>query len=347
MAQETSDGIPISDGFDFSVGPRGDNVDVYQTHKVDTILVDNGYHQSLGYWHPGEDWNGRGGGDTDLGHPIYAISNGKVVDFGHYSVWGNVVLLEHALPDDSRVWSQYAHLQQLMISQKGEKVTRGQQIGTMGKGDKDQFLAHLHFEIRKNNLPINNWSPMVKDKNAVLANYYDPQKFIKEHRRLSQTGVAYSAPAATAAQPQQIVVNTQMINPQAGIGMFQKANTDNWFIAQGGYQGNMLWTHTSAQEGNWGEWRPFLPEAGNWHVWAFIPQQNITTTYARYKVVYSGGQIEVPVNQASNHNKWVDLGTYPFAPGQGYVRLTGMTGELVQGTAPTVGFDAVCWTKAG
>ena len=109
----------------------------------------------------------------------------------------------------------------------------------------------------------------------------------------------------------------------------------------------MLWTYASAQGGsNWAEWRPSLPAAGRWHVWAFIPQQNITTTYARYRVVHTGGQTEVPVNQAGNRNQWVDLGTYQFAPGQGYVRLSDVTGELTQGKLPTVGFDTIVWTKA-
>ena len=349
MTQETSDGVPISDGFDFPVGNRGDTADVYQTHKVDTVLADQAYFNELGYWHPGEDWNGKGGGDTDLGQPVYAISHGKVVDFGHYSVWGNIVLLEHALPNNTRVWSQYAHLNKIMVTQKGQKVKRDQQIGTIGKGDGNRYLAHLHFEIRKKNLPINNWSPMVKDKNAVLANYYNPTEFINANRRISQvtTQPAAATQTTATAQPKQIIITPQMTTAQPGAGVFQKANVSNWFSATGGYQGNLLWTYASAQkEANWAEWRPFLPEAGLWYVWTYIPQQNLTTTYARYKVVHVNGQTEIAVNQAGNRNKWVDLGAYQFAPGQGYVRLSDVTGEMVQGTPPTVGFDAICWTKA-
>jgi murein DD-endopeptidase MepM/ murein hydrolase activator NlpD len=350
MAHKTSDGIPISDGFDFPVGPRGNNVDVFKTHKIDTVLVDPDYFDSLGFWHPGEDWNGRGGGDTDLGDPIYAISNGKVVDFGHYRVWGNIVLLEHTLPDGTQVWSQYAHLDKIMINQKGQEIQRGRQIGTMGKGDNNRYIAHLHFEIRRKKLSISNWSPLVKDRSAVLANYHDPSKFIKSHRpgMLAQSGASTPAQAVQAAQPLQIVVDTQMARPQPGAGMFAKAKTQKWFTAKGGFQGSMLWTHASTQaEDNWAEWRPSLPEASRWHVWAYIPHQNATTTFARYKIVHLDGQTEVPVNQAGHRSQWVDLGTYRFAPGQGYVRLTNSTGELAQGTPPAVGFDAMCWTKIG
>ena len=100
----TPDGVPISDGFDFPVGPRGDQVNVWDTYKVDTTLVDPTYQKIYRFWHTGEDWNGRGGGDTDLGDPVYAVSHGRVVGSGYYTPsWGNIVLLEHALSDGTRV----------------------------------------------------------------------------------------------------------------------------------------------------------------------------------------------------------------------------------------------------
>lgn len=343
MAQETSDGVPISDGFDFPVGPRGADVDVFKTHKVDTILVDPDYYRQLGYWHPGEDWNGRGGGNTDLGDPIYAIANGKVLRFGHFPVWGNIVLLEHALPDSSRVWSQYAHLDTIKVNQIGQKVTRGQQVGTMGRGDNNRFVAHLHFEIRRNKLPIDNWSPMVKNKQAVLDNYYNPTEFIKAHRPVKEVETAESIPQVEIPQLTQLVINVQQSNPQAGT--FRRTQNGNWYKAPYGYFGDMLWTQTSAQqETDIAEWRPNLTKPGRWEVWTFIPANNATTTYARYKILHAAGQSEVPVNQWGNRNQWVNLGTYRFAQSGGYVRLGNFTGEL--GVQLAVGFDTICWTSA-
>jgi len=339
--------VPIADGFDFPVGPRGENVDVFETHKIDTTLADPAYYKSFGAWHPGEDWNGRGGGDTDLGDPIYAIAHGRVVEFGYYPPsWGNIVLLEHLLPDGSRIWSQYAHLDRIMVTAKGQIVTRGQQIGTMGKGAKTdkypqgRWVAHLHFEIRRTDLPIQNWTPMVRDRDQVLTNYLNPTPFINARRphNFAQTEDAISKP--------QIVVDSQRTDPEAG--KFRKANVDHWYSAPYGFQDTMLWTYASAEvEANWAEWRPNLPTAGPWEVWVYIPDHHATTTSARYTVVHQHGREEVVLNQGEHANEWVLLGTYPFVPGSGYVRLTDVTGESGQGGPLMVGYDAVCWTKAG
>jgi hypothetical protein len=343
--QTTANGVPVADGFDFPVGPRGDDADVFDTHKVDTDLVDPAYFKAFGTWHTGEDWNGRGGGDSDLGDPIYAIAHGKVVAFGYYPPsWGNLVLIEHALPDGSRVWSQYAHLDKIMVAEEGQIVTRGQQIGTMGKGAKTEkypqgrWIAHLHFEIRRANLPINNWTPMVKDREQVLANYINPTPFIKARRphNFEQT--------RDALGKVQIIVDSQKTDPQAGA--FRKANVDHWYSAPYGFQDSMFWTYAATEvETNWAEWRPNLPQAGSWEVWVYIPAQYATTSRAFYTMAYQGGQEEVLVNQNALANEWFLLGTYPFETGSGYVRLTDVTGESGHGGPLMIGFDAVCWTR--
>jgi murein DD-endopeptidase MepM/ murein hydrolase activator NlpD len=336
--------LPISDGFDFPVGPRGDHVNVLDTYKVDTVQVDPAYQKMFGFWHTGEDWNGRGGGDSDLGDPVYAASLGRVVAFGTYTPsWGNLVLLEHALPDGTRVWTQYAHLDRIMVQAAGQPVARGQQIGTIGKGEKTpqypqgRWPAHLHFEIRRDELPIDTWTPLVRDRAQVLAHYYSPTPFINEHRpgQLARQSGAAGGP--------QVVVDSQRTDPAAGT--FRKAQADHWFSAPYGYQGTMLWTYASAEtEANWAEWRPVLPQEGQWEVSVYVPDQRATTTQARYTVVHADGQAQVVVNQGNYGNQWVRLGVYPFAPGRGYLRLSDVTGERRRGMM--VGFDAARWVKA-
>ncbi|MFT5470068.1 MAG: murein DD-endopeptidase MepM/ murein hydrolase activator NlpD [Verrucomicrobiales bacterium] len=161
----------LADGFDYPVG------------KPDSW----GYYKARGYranGHQGEDWNGRGGGNTDLGDAVYSIGHGVVVYSADYaSGWGNVVILRHAYrhTDDGSVYyidSLYGHLHERMVK-LNDKVRRGQKIGTIGT-NRGMYYAHLHFEIRKN-LSIG----MSRSKYAQdFSNYFDPSAFIKGHRSL-------------------------------------------------------------------------------------------------------------------------------------------------------------------
>jgi murein DD-endopeptidase MepM/ murein hydrolase activator NlpD len=162
----------VADAFDQPVGkPDGD-----------------GYYRSRGFmsYHPGEDWNGLGGGNSDLGGPVYVIGNGYVTFARDAKMgWGNVVLVRHIFLEDGKlatVDSMYAHLDKILV-REGQQVTRGQQVGTIGT-NRGMYVAHLHFEIRKNlNIGINR-SAFARD----LANYYRPNSFISDHRRLPGNG---------------------------------------------------------------------------------------------------------------------------------------------------------------
>ncbi len=98
--------------------------------------------------HLGDDLNGIGGQDSDLGGPVYAVADGMVAFAGWASDgWGNVIVVLHKAPGDGRViQSFYGHLEAMRVP-VGEFVRRGQVIATVGKGD-GRYLAHLHFEMR-------------------------------------------------------------------------------------------------------------------------------------------------------------------------------------------------------
>lgn len=125
--------------------------------------------------HLGDDWNAVTGGNSDLGHPIYAIANGYVKiakDYG--GGWGNVIRIIHKLPNGKMVESLYAHCDSIFVKQKSW-VIKGEQIGTIGNAN-GQYYAHLHLEIRNNiNLPIG------AGYSINTSGYVDPTKFIKEH----------------------------------------------------------------------------------------------------------------------------------------------------------------------
>jgi murein DD-endopeptidase MepM/ murein hydrolase activator NlpD len=121
--------------------------------------------------HPGIDLNRVTGGDTDLGEPVFAVADGLVTAAAFYRVWGNVALVRHVLPDGSRLWSQYAHLDRMHV-RSGQEVGRGWQLGTIGKGDAGRYSAHLHFEIRVQDLAASYWPGTGRD--IVRRAYRDP-----------------------------------------------------------------------------------------------------------------------------------------------------------------------------
>ena len=162
----------VADGFDEPVG------------KPDA----EGYYTSRGFlsYHPGEDWNGLKGGNSDLGAPVYAIGHGYVTFARDARMgWGNVVLIRHIYMEGGQlqtVDSMYAHLDRILV-REGQQITRGQQVGTIGT-NRGMYVAHLHFEIRKNlNIGINR-SAFKRD----FTNYYRPGAFIAARRKLPGGG---------------------------------------------------------------------------------------------------------------------------------------------------------------
>lgn len=155
-----------------------------------TGFLDPKYEAAVGALHPGVDYNGLGGGDTDLGDPIFAVGDGQVVAARFYRVWGNIVLIHHP---EAKVWSMSAHCKEVLVK-VGAQVSAGQKIATIGKGEPDKhhpagrYLAHLHFEIRKfgpAKIPVNDWpsakypNDRPKALNEIKATRLDPQVWLK------------------------------------------------------------------------------------------------------------------------------------------------------------------------
>lgn len=134
--------------------------------------------------HLGDDLNGIGGYNSDLGDPVYAAAAGRVVYVGVPGPgWGKVIIVAHRVRDLATnelqvIQSMYAHLLESK-AQIDQIVTRGEVIGTVGTAD-GKYLAHLHFELRRG--PYVN--PSMGYADAPL-NRVSPERFIMEHRGAS------------------------------------------------------------------------------------------------------------------------------------------------------------------
>ena len=179
----------LADGFDFPVG------------KPDA----QGYYKARGFrshGHMGEDWDGVGGGDTDLGDPIYSIGDGIVV-FARdcHMGWGNVLIVRHSYREGGTVKTidaLYGHLNSMLVH-RGQTVSRGQKVATMGTAH-GLYDAHLHLEIRKNIEIGMSRAAFAQD----FSNYYDPSSFIQTHRHLQTGGGTYKVAMNTFARDARI-----------------------------------------------------------------------------------------------------------------------------------------------
>jgi murein DD-endopeptidase MepM/ murein hydrolase activator NlpD len=125
-------------------------------------------NQKRGGHHAGDDLNGIGGMNTDLGDPVFSTADGLVLYAGEPSpCWGKLVVIAHTAPDGRPLHSMYAHLNRIDVA-PGALVPRGGKVGTVGTAN-GYYPAHLHFEMRASDgvdigagyamLPLNRLDP--------------------------------------------------------------------------------------------------------------------------------------------------------------------------------------------
>jgi murein DD-endopeptidase MepM/ murein hydrolase activator NlpD len=140
--------------------------------------------------HLGDDLNGIGGENSDLGDPIYAVADGQVIFAGEAGPgWGNVIIVLHAYEENGArkfVQSYYGHVETILVAPK-QKVHRGEQIATIGTAD-GRYWAHLHFEMREFTTPF--IGPGYRDDTRGWIN---PSAFIAAHRGAPEDDVGRAA----------------------------------------------------------------------------------------------------------------------------------------------------------
>lgn len=83
------------------------------------------------------------------GTPIKAADNGVIIFSGRNGDYGNMIALDHG----SNITTVYAHCSSL-LAKVGQKVSKGEIIAKVGSTGLSTG-PHLHFEVRKNGVPVN------------------------------------------------------------------------------------------------------------------------------------------------------------------------------------------------
>lgn len=169
--------LPTARRFDFPIGSEG-GAFAYNAQP----FTENA--------HLGDDLNGIGGENSDLGDPVFSVGDGRVIWAAEGGPgWGKIVIILHAYEENGarkHVQSYYAHLETIM-TEASRDVRRGEQIGTIGTAG-GRYLAHLHFEMREFVTPL--IGPGYREDTRGWIN---PSEFIRQHRGAAEEDVGRPA----------------------------------------------------------------------------------------------------------------------------------------------------------
>ena len=178
--------IPTADRMDTPMGSENGAL-TYNAQKFWEMNEKRGGH------HTGDDLNGIGGMNTDLGDPVFAAGDGLVIYAGEPSPgWGNIIVVAHRDPEGKPVHTMYAHLHEIKATPH-TLVARGEVIGTVGTGN-GFYPAHLHFEAR-----ASDGADIGAGYTAQPLNRLDPAATVAALHDFSEKGIS-PAPLAFAKQ---------------------------------------------------------------------------------------------------------------------------------------------------
>jgi hypothetical protein len=184
--------------------------------------------------------------------------------------------------------------------------------------------------------------------NATGANsYYDWPGYNNGYQNLNQIAWTVTADAPQPTSNDTIVDDTYY---NKGFYMYNKGVALMRYYQDkktGGYKSHFWYTLTNASAATdtcYVTWTPTIPATTNYEVFAYVPATNATTSSAKYKINYRGGNTTVIIDQAANAGKWVSLGTYSFTMGtSNSIRLGDATGQA----GKSIAFDAIKWSRVG
>lgn len=127
------------------------------------------------YYHSGDDYNLKTGGETDFGKPVLAVADGEITGIDNSSTtgFGKQIYLRFVI-NGKTYWAGYDHLNMINVY-VGQMVKKGYIIGHIGKSGTKS--SHLHFVIKNKANGMDN----VPNTLEELKEWEDPTEFIYKH----------------------------------------------------------------------------------------------------------------------------------------------------------------------
>ncbi len=151
--------------------------------------VVTGYRFGQNAYHAGEDLQ------SDQYKPVYPIGKGKVVYSGPATDYAQVIVIEHTLPDNSKIASIYGHLskkaQYPMVKKDVEITDLSKPIGYIGDDAENGIGGpHLHLGIIRGAHVVGGpWRYWGNTNLAGLSNFYKPSDFLNLVRAVNTNDV--------------------------------------------------------------------------------------------------------------------------------------------------------------
>lgn len=153
----------------------------YKTEWDNHAGYDYGQMTSYGF-HDGKDINDNGGGNSDLGKPLYAIADGKIVGVHEHTGQGNFG--KHFFLQIDGAWGtryvHYAHCNKLLIK-LDQVVKEGDQVAEVG--NTGTVYAHCHFAVKKK---ANGMDTIATNKALLDDAWEDPIAFVEKYLQTPQ-----------------------------------------------------------------------------------------------------------------------------------------------------------------
>lgn len=131
--------------------------DGYGTSRVKVVMPPNAPYISQQFMAPEEQGAGGHNGIDIWGalrSPVIAAAPGRVAESFYEPAYGNRVVIDHGRDaGGAHHWTVYKHLKDRQV-EKGARVARGRQIGTMGATGALGMMVHLHFEVLRGATPL-------------------------------------------------------------------------------------------------------------------------------------------------------------------------------------------------
>lgn len=118
------------------IWPVSGDITSYFGYRIHPILKKRKYHSGLDI-------------AALMGTPIAASDTGVVIFSARNGGYGLMITIDHG----AGISTVYAHCSRLLVK-KGQKVTKGEIIGKVGSTGLSTG-PHLHFEVRKDGVPVN------------------------------------------------------------------------------------------------------------------------------------------------------------------------------------------------